>query len=84
MLHEYHIYSIWYYPQFHRNVLPADTGALLCVYIYIYIYTYLRTTLLSVPDNSTTTMDILKTITKIKTHRKINQSTFLSPTQLLY
>jgi len=38
--------------------------------------------LLSVPDNSTTTMDILKTITKIKTHRKIHQGTFLSPTQL--
>ena len=40
------------------------------------------TMLLSVPDNPTTTMDILKTITKIKTHRKIHQSTFLSPTQL--
>jgi len=51
-----------------------------CIYTYVYIY--LMTMLLSVPDNSTTTMDILKTITKIKTHRKIHQGTFLSPTQL--
>jgi len=33
MLHEYHvIYSIWYYPQFHINVLPADTLALLYIH----------------------------------------------------